>query len=530
MTAVHPQGACEPAANEQMEGIGRIDRLMIAVVCANVLLAVATGHHFGHLDAALIWSAPCAVPALLALTLVRRGLLSSFLVSASLVALTALQIHLSRGVLEFHFNVFVTLSALLAYRDWRVIVFTGALFAAHHLAFDRMLAAGMGTYCLSEPSLMRIALHAGFVVAQCLFLSKLAILMRREARAGQELEFLVNSLGQEGPIHLHPSSLSAQTPTGQNLLRAQSRMTGALQQIQRTTQQVQSASDELASGGELLKERSNAIARELSESAMTLDQIVVIVQGNNAAASEALKMAERSGALADAGGALVNQVVGNMHDIETSSARITDIVAVIDGIAFQTNILALNAAVEAARAGEQGKGFAVVASEVRSLALRSATAAKEIKTLIETSSGTITTGTVLVHRTGETIAELVESVRKISKLFQELSADSSDHADGLRAVTQAMQQLTDLTRSNTEIAEQSATSSSSLRLEVQHLAAVLHCFEVDAPVDTALDDGVQGGTHPARVPKPSLGAPPAAPRQPPSRGAPAADGSKVEYF
>jgi len=507
----------------------RIDRVMIAVVCANVLLALATGHFFDHLDTALIWSAPCAAPALVALTLLRSPVLSKFLVSASLVALVALQIHLSRGVLEFHFNVFVTLSALLAYRDWRVIVFTGGLFAVHHLAFDRMLAAGLGTYCLSAPSLARVALHAGFVIAQCVFLVKLATLMRSEARAGHELEFLVNSLGLDGPIRLHPSTLSAQTTTGQNLLRVQSRMTDALQQIQHTTQEVQVASEELATGGELLKERSNAIARELSDSAMTLDQIVVIVHGNNAAATEALKMAERSGTLADAGGSLVSQVVGNMHDIAAASARITDIVAVIDGIAFQTNILALNAAVEAARAGEQGKGFAVVAAEVRSLAQRSAVAAKEIKTLIETSSGTITTGTQLVHRTGQTISELVDSVRKISKLFQDLSSDSTDHADGLRAVTQAMQQLTALTRSNTEIAEQSATSSTSLRAEVRRLAAVLRCFELGEAAGVGDDVVLQRGTPTAPAPTHG-GKALAAPGRAALRGALAGGAAKVEYF
>lgn len=221
---------------------------------------------------------------------------------------------------------------------------------------------------------------------------------------------------------------------------------------------------------------------------LRLTRLQIMVHLNNAAESDALKAGEHAGKLAGAGGSLVSEVVRSMRDIETASVRTTDIDGVIESIAFRTNILALNDTVEASRAGVHEKRFAVVANEVRILAKRSATAAKETKKLIENPSRSITTGAQLVHRTGSNISELVASVRRIGKLFQEFSADSMQHADSLRAVTLAMQSLTEMTRNNTGIAEPSRRSLTCLWHEVQHLAALLNCFQLDAPIEHAAEN------------------------------------------
>jgi methyl-accepting chemotaxis protein len=512
----------------------RIDHLVMGLLGANVVLAAVIGQFYGVWTTALVWGALSLLPAGAARLLSTRPFTRRMGLAVSLVMLVALQIHLSGGSLEFHFNVFVTLSALLAYRDWRLIVFTGALFAVHHLVFDRLLAAGIGLYCLSEPSLGRILIHAGFVAAQCAFLTLLATLMRQELRAAREVESMVNSLGVAGPIQLQPSDWTEHTPTAKALARALARMRETLVQTHHTLDCVAGASNQVTDNSAALQERTTAIARDLGDAAMSLEQIVVIVRSNNAAAAEAKTMANEAGELADQGGQLVDQVVSKMDDIAQSSSRITDIVSVIDGLAFQTNILALNAAVEAARAGEHGKGFAVVASEVRNLALRSATAAREIKELIDASRATVSDGTALVHRTGDTIQTLVASVRRVGTLFQELSSDASDHADGLHVVTEAIGGLTRDTQGNTAVAEQSAQAAVTLHREVARLVETLKAFDVGAldpqssqpaaggaPAAGSTVDVVAGPGHPPHA---------ISPAQLAGRLGPLAPTASVEFF
>ncbi len=449
---------------------------MLLVVAGNVVGALVLGQVHGLLALA----APAALGASLlagAVTFWLRGTLGSrLMLAAVLVVLIALQIHLAGGLLVYHFNVFVSLSILLAYRDWRPIVFMAGLFAVHHVAFDRMLQAGIGTYCLSAPDPQQIMLHLAFVVVQASVLSAVAVVQNHEARSARELEFLVKTMGRDGKVLLNLDVIRAETPIGQRLQHVQQRMVTALRTVHAAAAEVDAAAKRVAGGSNALMTRTDATASGLRDAAMCLDQINVIVKHSTEASNEAKVMSDTAAGIADQGGRLVGDVVRTMKDIEASSNRISDIIAVIDGIAFQTNILALNAAVEAARAGEQGRGFAVVASEVRSLASRSAAAAKEIKGLIGASASTVESGTRQVGEAGQTMNELVGSVRRVGALFDAVTADTSDHMQSLNMVSQSMTELGEITRQNVSLAEETDSAAAALQALATNLTEVLNSF------------------------------------------------------
>jgi methyl-accepting chemotaxis protein-2 (aspartate sensor receptor) len=209
-----------------------------------------------------------------------------------------------------------------------------------------------------------------------------------------------------------------------------------------------------------------------------MEQLTGTVKQSADSARQANQLASSAADVAQRGGSVVRQVVTTMDEINTSSRKIADIIGVIDGIAFQTNILALNAAVEAARAGEQGRGFAVVASEVRSLAQRSADAAKEIKALIGTSVDKVATGAKLVADAGSTMNEIVASVQRVSDIIGEITAAASEQSEGIGQVNAAVNQLDQATQQNAALVEQSAAAADSLKDQAQQLAQVVGNFRL----------------------------------------------------
>ena len=439
---------------------GDVDRLMLVLLALNLAGALAVGAQHGQtLLATQVGAALVALPALLVWRL-RGTLRSALALAAALVGLVALQIHLSGGALVHHFNVFVTLSLLLVYRDWRLIAAAAGLFAVHHVAFDRLLANGVQLYCLSAPDPAQVLLHVGFVAVQALLLGLLAWRDARAARESQELAVLVNAMGRDGPIRLNLAVMRAETTAGQRLQHVQQRMAAAIGAVQAAAQRIEAAAGEVADGSQALMRRTEATAAGLKDSAMCLDQIGVIVQHSTEASTEARAMSGTAAGMADDGNRLVAEVVRTMQGIESGSHRISEITAVIDGIAFQTNILALNAAVEAARAGDAGRGFAVVAGEVRNLARRSAEAAREIKVLIGTAVATAESGTRLVGGAGQTMTELVSSVRRVGELFQGMMADTSEQMQGLRTVSASVAELGDATQQNVAVADRAGRGRS----------------------------------------------------------------------
>ncbi len=282
----------------------------------------------------------------------------------------------------------------------------------------------------------------------------------------------------------------------------------AVANVRQGSEHVATSSAQIASGNQDLSARTEQQASALQQTAATMDELGKTVQNNADNARQASQLAEGASTVAVRGGAVVGEVVETMKGINDSSRKIADIIGVIDGIAFQTNILALNAAVEAARAGEQGRGFAVVASEVRSLAQRSAEAAKQIKSLISASVERVEHGSALVDRAGQTMQEVVASIRRVSDIVGEISAASGEQNDGVAQVGQAITQMDRSTQQNAALVEQSAAAAESLKQQAQQLVQAVAVFKL-AHGETLRPAQTQAPA-PAPVPAPAPRAAPTA--------------------
>ncbi|NKE65365.1 HAMP domain-containing protein [Ramlibacter sp. RBP-2] len=266
------------------------------------------------------------------------------------------------------------------------------------------------------------------------------------------------------------------------LLGALKEMTAALSgvvgHVRLGTDAIATASAQIASGNQDLSQRTEEQASSLEETAASIEEVTGAVRQSADNAHQANQLAQSASEVASRGGAVVGEVVETMAGINAASRKVADIITVIDGIAFQTNILALNAAVEAARAGDQGRGFAVVAAEVRSLAQRSAAAAKEIKGLIDDSVGKVDSGTALVARAGETMQEVVASIKRVSDLIGEISAASQEQASGIGQVNQAVAQMEQVTQQNAALVEEASAAAQSLKEQSNALVDAVSAFKL----------------------------------------------------
>ncbi len=356
-------------------------------------------------------------------------------------------------------------------------------------AAQKALLAGLAELSEADSEIAHeIAADARFNIILSIIIASLAALaigglLMRMITKPLTLAVEVANKVAEGDLSFHLDDVARDTEFGR-LLAAQQQMERNLadivSQVRTGTDTITVAAREIATGNADLSSRTEQQASSLEETASSMEELTSTVKQNAENARQANQLVQSTAEVAVKGGNVVGKVVDTMASISESSRKIADIIGVIDGIAFQTNILALNAAVEAARAGEQGRGFAVVAAEVRNLAQRSAGAAKEIKSLIEDSVGQVESGGKLVDEAGKTMSEIVTSVKRVTDIMGEIAAASQEQSAGIEQVNQAITQMDDVTQQNAALVEQAAAAAMSLQEQADVLAHAVSVFKLDS--------------------------------------------------
>ncbi|PWF21183.1 methyl-accepting chemotaxis protein [Corticimicrobacter populi] len=354
-------------------------------------------------------------------------------------------------------------------------LFTDYYELTHRIYGSMMTEAAQQKTFADVGAIVLLLLAGALVLAGWLYIAR--IVLRPLEQAGQEL-----GLVAAGDL-THRVEVGSHNEIGKlftAIRRMQESLSQVVMQVRQGVDEINTGSTEIAQGNTDLSSRTEEQAASLEETAASMEQLASTVKQNADNARQADQLAGTSMGVAQRGGVVVSEVVTTMHAISGSSHKIAEIVNVIDGIAFQTNILALNAAVEAARAGEQGKGFAVVAGEVRTLAQRSAQAAREIKTLIEDSVNKVQAGSRQVELAGETMKEIVDSVQRVTDIMGEISAASQEQSSGIEQVNRAVAQMDEVTQQNAALVEEAAAAASSLESQAQQLRQAVSVFKVSS--------------------------------------------------
>ncbi len=377
------------------------------------------------------------------------------------------------------------------------------------------------TYKSSRLTMLGLAL-AGIVASVGLGLL-VARLMGRQL--GGEPQYAADVVGRiaDGDLSLKVEADAAHDGSLlHSIQKMQSQLTSIVMEIKESSETIATASSQIASGNQDLSSRTEQQASSLEQTAASMEELTSTVKQNADNARQANQLAVSASEVAVKGGSVVSQVVDTMGSINASSKKIVDIIGVIDGIAFQTNILALNAAVEAARAGEQGRGFAVVASEVRSLAQRSAAAAKEIKTLIGDSVEKVEEGSKQVEEAGRTMEEIVGSVKRVTDIMGEITAASQEQTSGIEQINQAITQMDQVTQQNAALVEEASAAAQSLQEQAGNLVKSVSIFKLDANAVATVRPGFTRITPLTPAAKPARPAPKQSAGALPTRKEPAA--------
>ena len=458
----------------------KADRLMIVVVWGLFAISCLLATRDYNL-AAVLWVGLPTVAVASALVYWRAGaLVTRLFLAASLMTFAALQIHQEHGLTELHFGIFVLMSFLLAYRDWRPILCAAGVIAVHHFTFNYLQLAGLDAYCFTKPAWSIVLLHAAYVVVQAGLLIFIARHMRADAQTGRELAVLGENLSrQEGQFDLRLPPMRLEGASSRTFKDTLNAIHDAMREITTTIDQMAASSDNIAAENHILSQEFVTQAETLNATNTAMGQIAQRVRQSAEHAASANGLARQTSTVAQQSEQVVSEVVDKMNEIDHAVHRMGDMIAMIESIAFQTNLLALNASVEAARAGTHGRGFSVVAEEVRTLAHRSASAAREIKDLIGDSLQRVEHGSTLAIRAGAAMRHVVGHVEDVAKLIEHISTSSDAQSHDVDRFSQGMGKMDAMLERDVQHVKGVASASAGLREKARTLREAMSIFLVE---------------------------------------------------
>jgi methyl-accepting chemotaxis protein len=458
----------------------KADRLMIAVIWGLFAISCLLAARDYSLRAVLWVGLPTAVIASMLVYWRAGALVTRLFLAASLMTFAALQIHQEHGLTELHFGIFVLMSFLLAYRDWRPILCAAGVIAVHHFTFNYLQLAGLDAYCFTKPAWSMVLLHAAYVVVQAGLLIFIAQHMKTDAQTGRELAVLGENLSrQEGQFDLRLPPMKLHGASSRTFKDTLGAIHDTMREISTTIDQMAASSDNIAAENHSLSREFATQAETLNATNTTMEQIAQRVRQSAEHAASANSLARQTSTAAQQSEQVVSEVVDKMNEIDQAVHRMGDMIAMIESIAFQTNLLALNASVEAARAGSHGRGFSVVAEEVRTLAHRTASAAREIKDLIGDSLQRVELGSTLATRAGAAMRHVVGHVEDVASLIEHISTSSDAQSLDVDQFSQGMSKMDAMLERDVQHVKGVASASASLREKARTLREAMSIFLVE---------------------------------------------------
>ncbi|MDH4572735.1 methyl-accepting chemotaxis protein [Salinicola acroporae] len=468
----------------------RANRLtaLLLVVLGAATLGMAAVH--GLWWPAIVVGLPASIVPIVMIRCWPTALTTRLCVATAFMVHAGLQIHLLLGMIEGHFVIFVLLSILLAYRDWRVLACGAGVIAGHHLLFCYLQHQGWDIYVMPQSHMMAylpmVLIHAAYVIVQTVVLGFLARQMARDAISAEELSRLSRHIGRrEGIFDLGFDDTTMRSHVGSEFKRTMQVVRATLGRVKTTLVEVAAVSTTINHGNDELADRNRRQETALVRTQGKLEAIGGSVQENSDHAQRASMLASEAGDVADEGQRMVNALTGAMHQLRESSNKITEITDLIDSIAFQTNILALNAAVEAARAGESGRGFAVVAGEVQALANRSAEASRDIRALIGESRQQVVNGTARAEDVARTMTDMLGRTNDVARLIDGISQACCRQSDDIGEVNADLRGIAQDTEENGSLVESVSHASERLHQQSSLLDEAVSSFDLGKTIEVA---------------------------------------------